>query len=350
MGPELGRSVKAILRTGTARYRGMVGTGGIGSGSFFLLAGNETLGREESRAGRFLARKDSCKLHIVSHYVKALLGDAMGVFPIGRVGEDQAGAGLLLEMRDAGLDLRYVRAIPGASTLFSFCLLYPDGSGGNLTTEDSASSRLGPGDLEEAVDLMSGLGREGIAVALPEVPLSVRSALLRLASEHGLLRAASFARGEMEEVRALGILDTVDLLAVNAEEAFAAAGRPSAAVDARSIEIAVEALSVAYPRLLLSVTAGAAGSWSWDTKVLRHCPALSVEVRGTAGAGDAHLAGTLCGLAAGLSLADAQGLGTLLAGAAVTSPDAINREITREALRALSAGRGSLSHCALLLT
>ena len=50
----------------------MIGTGGVGSGSFFALDGNQTLGREESRGGRFLDCQDYCKLHIISHYVKVL--------------------------------------------------------------------------------------------------------------------------------------------------------------------------------------------------------------------------------------------------------------------------------------
>ena len=43
---------------------------------FFALDGNHTLGREESRSGHFLDRRDYCKLHIVSHYVCRLLGPA----------------------------------------------------------------------------------------------------------------------------------------------------------------------------------------------------------------------------------------------------------------------------------
>jgi hypothetical protein len=50
-------------------FRCLIGTGGVGSGSFFELEGNHTLGREESRAGRFLDRQDYCKLHIITHYV-----------------------------------------------------------------------------------------------------------------------------------------------------------------------------------------------------------------------------------------------------------------------------------------
>jgi hypothetical protein len=47
---------------------GMLGVGGIGSGTFFLLNGEHSLGREESRSGHFIDRRDYCKLHIISHY------------------------------------------------------------------------------------------------------------------------------------------------------------------------------------------------------------------------------------------------------------------------------------------
>ena len=70
------------------RYRAMIGVGGIGAGSFFALEGDHTLGREESRAGRFLDRRDYCKLHIVSHYVQTLLGLIFSTIPVGRVGDD----------------------------------------------------------------------------------------------------------------------------------------------------------------------------------------------------------------------------------------------------------------------
>lgn len=67
------------------KYKTMIGVGGIGSGMFFLLNGDHTLGREESRSGRLENRKDYCKLHIISHYVKTLLGKKFSVIPIGKV-------------------------------------------------------------------------------------------------------------------------------------------------------------------------------------------------------------------------------------------------------------------------
>ncbi|MCX7038221.1 MAG: PfkB family carbohydrate kinase [Spirochaetes bacterium] len=171
----------------------------------------------------------------------------------------------------------------------SFCFLYPDGTGGNLTTEDSASGRVDPGSIQAAEGMMADLGSKGIALAVPEVPLAARRALL----------------------------------AVNLEEAAMAAGdtdaSPAAAEPRESVERAVErvvgALSRRHPNLVLSITAGAAGSWTWDGRALVHDPAIPVHAEGTAGAGDAHLAGLIAGLAAGLSLAGAQQMATIVAAA-----------------------------------
>ena len=335
------------------RYDALIGTGGIGSGSFFLLEGDHSLGREESRSGRFLDRRDYCKLHIVCHYVKALLGGRAEVMPIGRVGGDPAGRELLREMGEAGLDLRYVAALPDRPTLFSFCFLYPDGAGGNLTTADSASAAVEEAAVQAAAPDFAARRGRGIAVAEPEVPLAARRRLLELAGEHGFLRAASFTRGEMPAVRAEGLLRHVDLLGVNLEEALAAAGipRPLPADASGRGELAgaaIDALASGHPAMRISITAGAAGSWSWDGAALHHCPALPVRVASTGGAGDAHFAGILSGLAAGLPLPSAQELGTLLAAASVTSPHTIHKGITRDMLRKL-AGRERLKFSDLAL-
>ena len=73
---------------------------------------------------------------------------------------------------------------------------------------------------------------------------------------------------------------------------------------------------------------------------MTHLPILPVRVEGTAGAGDAHLAGILAGLATGLSLRDAHQLGVLTAAVAVQSPHTINFELDREALRACAETTG----------
>ena len=334
------------------RFRGVVGTGGIGSGSFFLLDGNETLGREESRSGRFLDRRDYCKLHIISHYVKVLLGEACAVHAIGRVGDDDDGRRLCSEMGAVGIDLGLVRRVSGAPTLFSFCFVYPDGAGGNMSTRDSASSRVDAAAIRDAEPLVRELGAEGIALAVPEVPLAARRELLDAATTCGMFRAASFTRAEMEEVRSSGLLGRVDLCALNLEEAAAAAGiragRSGGEPDviARS---AVKELSNAHPRLQLSITAGKTGSWCWDGNSLGFDPAIRVEAAGTSGAGDAHFSGVLAGLAAGLELREAHELGTMVAAASVTSPHTIHPALTADLLRSVARRRGRLCERAAAL-
>lgn len=319
------------------RYQAMIGVGGIGSGTFFGLIGNHTLGREESRAGRFLDRRDYCKLHIVLHYVRTLLGPSFAVIAIGKVGDDRVGRELVSEMEQAGLNVQYVARCPGEQTLFSFCFVYPDGSGGNLSTDDSACSHVDPAFVLAAEPAFVRFDGRGVALAVPEVPLSARRTLLDLGTKYGFFRVASFTSGEMGAAMAEGLLFDVDLLAINVDEAAVAAGISSMERPPRAIvEMAVEMLGDAYPGLLMSITAGKHGSWSWDGSSLSYVPVYKAEVQGTAGAGDAHLAGTIVGLVAGLTLPEAQQLGTLVAAASVTVPHTIHRGIDRELLRAFA--------------
>jgi ribokinase len=103
------------------RYSGIIGTGGIGSGKFFVLNGDHTLGREESRSGHFLEVSDYCKQHIILHYIKVLLGPAFSVMPVGKIGDDDTGQLLFNEMSETGFAMDRVEKVPHMSTLFSFC-------------------------------------------------------------------------------------------------------------------------------------------------------------------------------------------------------------------------------------
>ena len=324
------------------RYRALIGTGGIGSGVFFALNGNHTLGREESRSGRFLDRKDYCKLHIVAHHVRTLMGPDLTVLPIGKVGDDDRGRRLLGEMAQAGLDLRHVQVLPGEQTLYSICFLYPDGSGGNLTIDDSACAKVDPAFIRDAEADLAAFAGAGIALAMPEVPLAARAELLRLGTQYRFLRAASFTLGEMAQIRDSDLLTHVDLLAVNVEEGAALAGvraaetAPTIARVAALVEAVIAALRQVQPSMQVSITAGTRGSWTWDGETLVHVPAHKVKVAGTAGAGDAHFSGILAGLAAGLPLGEAHELGVLVAALSVTSPHTINKGIDRRSLKALA--------------
>lgn len=317
---------------GARSLTAMIGVGGIGAGVFFAIRGNATLGREESRGGRFLDRRDYCKLHIISHYVKVLSRPEFEVIPIGKVGDDDTGRKLLEEMAEIGLDLRYVEVSPGDSTLFSFCFVYPDGSGGNLTTDDSACSKVDSDFVARAECEFQRFEGRGIALAAPEVPLEARQTLLELGTRYRFFRVASFTSEEIPVALDSGMLKTLDLLAVNRDEALAFTGLPPDSPVKQVVECTVERIKLLNPELLVTITAGAEGSWSWDGCCLRHVPALEVDCVSSAGAGDAHLAGIIVGLVEGMDLSQAHKLGAVAAGLSVTSPHTINKSITRESV------------------
>ena len=315
------------------RYDAMIGVGGIGAGSFFQLEGNHTLGREESRSGRFIKRNDYCKLHIVSHYVEALLGPDFATIPLGKVGDDDVGRRLYEEMREAGLDMRYVDISEGEQTLFSFCFIYPDGSGGNLTTDDSACSKVTPEYVQRAEEEFQRHRGRGIALAVPEVGLAARSKLLELGTDYSFFRVASFSSGEIEEAKELGFISLVDLLALNLDEACMVGGIEGEHSTAEEVvEQSVSALTEIFPKMLITVTAGKNGNWAWDGRWINYSAAPSTKAVSTAGAGDAFLAGVLCGLTVGLELRFAQELGTLVGALSVYSPHTIHKGIDRNLL------------------
>jgi len=320
------------------RYQAMLGVGGIGTGVFFSLNGEHTLGREESRSGHFIDHRDYCKLHIITHYVQTLLGAAFVTLPIGRVGADEAGGRLLQEMDAVGMDLRYVQSVPGSQTLYSFCFIYPDGSGGNLTTDNSACDQLEPEDVTRAEIDFARFQTRGIALAAPEVPLTARRKLLELGTQYRFLRVAAFNSAEILPALEMGVLTITDILALNRDEAAAVANiKPDNVSPPTIVEAALAKLLRINPALQVTITAGKEGSWSWDGESLCYLPAFPTRMVSTAGAGDAFLAGVIAGLAADLPLHLAQELGTLVAALSVTSPHTINPEIERRSLHSFSS-------------
>ena len=306
-------------------HRLIVATGGIGTGFTMALEGDRTLGREESRAARLLDTRDYCKLHIVAHYLQRLLGQTVQILPVGKVGLDDAGTGLMAEMSSVGLDLMHVGVAQNESTLFAVCFSYPNGDGGNLTTRHSASDTVTPEDVGMLAGDLRSAANSGVVVALPEVPLEARHALLRLGTEAGSLRVASFVAGEAEEVLRSGMLAEVDLIALNLNEGLAFS-RPSAGQVATSdvVRECVDQLLEQNDQLGIVITAGGQGSWSWDGLSLRHAAAIPVEVKSTAGAGDAHLAGIVSALAMGVGLHEANRFGSVVGAMAVGDPRTIN--------------------------
>ena len=334
----------------------VLGVGGIGTGTIIALHGNHTLGRNESRMGECIDARDYCKLHIVEHYIAILLtsksnSDQFRIFAVGNVGDDAAGATLMSEMANVGIDISYVRIESERSTLFSVAFVYPDKSGGNITASNSAAGKLSSVQLTQCRKEMQRAGRRGIALCLPEVPLDARSDFLRIATECENYRIASFTAEEMEKVRQMKLPAQVDLLAVNHEEAIAFTGEYT---DDRNeqqlLEAIFETANELNPAMKMVVSAGPAGAHVLENGIWSHHRTIPMKVVSTAGAGDTMLAGIIAGLAAGLPLVDAStgaarnccaiDLGLVLAAFSVTSPHTIHPGASRERFLAIAAENG----------
>lgn len=344
-----------------ARFRAMVGVGGIGGGMFLTLEGNQTLGRNESRGAHLLDVRDYCKLHIIAHYVAVLTGaDPSGapfrVVPVGKVGADDTGRRMVAEMASVGIDTTLVEAVEDRPSLFSVCFQYPDGSGGNITTADSAAAALREEDVAPVAPLFAD-GRRVIALAAPEVGLGARRRLLELAAEHGAFRVASFVSSEVAEARDSGMFALVDLVSINEDEGEVLTGQAFDPAEPRPF---LERVASAVGGADILVSVGARGAFAFAGGRWDHRPPPPVTVRSTAGAGDALLAGVLAALSAGVPLIDpetdaeahanerearplasALDLGVLLASYSVTSPHTIHPAADLESLLAFAAESGS---------
>jgi sugar/nucleoside kinase (ribokinase family) len=339
------------IRQPGLRFKHIIATGGIGSGIFFSMSNNHTLGRNESRMATLLPYKDFCKQHIIMHYVSILLGakpnGEFQSFPIGKVGNDHTGKILMEQIKSVGMDTKNVTMVDNCSTLFSVCFQYPDHTGGNITTENSASSNVSPGDISMFFQDFHLKGDREIILAVPEVPLPARIKLLEYGRQRGSLNIASVLSSEVIDFKNMHGFEIVDILSINIDEAQSIAQLIDEPVTGTLIiEACVKALKEINPGISILITDGPKGSYCYAKNYLGFTPALKVPVISTAGAGDAFLAGVISGLCCGLPLCkgfsdtnfpskeleSAAELGTLLGSFSVTSPDTIHPGADTETL------------------
>jgi sugar/nucleoside kinase (ribokinase family) len=146
----------------------------------------------------------------------------------------------------------------------------------------------------------------------------------------------------------------LDLMALSEAEAAELVGcRLSSEGKQAFIEASLEFLRAECPELQLIVTAGKSGAYAFAGGSYNYCPAPSVEVASSAGAGDALLGGVLAAIACGIPLLrprpqdatdrlldTALDLGVLLASYKCLSPHSINPSASVETLADFAHGPG----------
>lgn len=293
--------------------------GGIGTGILFMLEGEHTMTRNESRLGRLTDYRDYCKAHIISHYIAKLARGAR-VYAIGMVGADEPGERLVAEMSAAGINTRFVMAAGEARTMMSVCYQYPDGSGGNITSSNSACALVSPAYVERCA-AESDMDENSLVVAAPEIPLESRIRLLEIGRAKNAFTVSSFIAGEAREFEKAGGFLLSQMIAINMDEAAAAGG---------GIESAANKISGINPEIKIIITAGAGGSYIYEDGLLTHIACIPEDAVNTAGAGDAYLGGAAAAIISGMNFRKAAGYGAVIARFAVLSRNAIAGGVTLE--------------------
>lgn len=311
-----------------------VGTGGIGTGILFNLDSNRMLGRNETRLADLSKSKDYCKQHIILHYIARVLSDQAKVYPIGKVGTDDAGNGLLNQMRAVGMDTRFVTQISERPTMYCVCMQYPDKAVCNVTTSESACALVDCKSIDCALNQIH-IDERTLVLAVPEVPVEARTELLRRGKYGGAYCVASCLVDEFADFTAQDGLKYTDLLIINEDEAVACCGK--AIEDMRELALACHRkITAENPNIRLAMTCGSQGSWICEGNQIAHIPIVETDVIATGGAGDAYTAGTICGLALGLpffseeNTKSAPMLGAIFAGIAIGDADTISMRVDRQ--------------------
>jgi len=250
---------------------------------------------------------------------------------VSAVGDDEGGRGLLAGLAAAGVDTTAVAVVAGEGTAEYVAVLTPDG------------------DLELGVAAMAVLGRIDAGQVDAAWPASgwvfadanlgpdvLRHVLALGRAAGGRVRVALDAVSVPKAARLPGRLDGVDLLFCNADEARALLAGTADTRQDDAAELAGALVAAGAAAVVL--TRGPQGALlAHDGQVLP-VPAVPADVVDVTGAGDALVAGTLAGLATGLTPAAAVARGTLVAALTVADRRTVRADLAA-ALAAAGAGR-----------
>jgi ribokinase len=243
-------------------------------------------------------------------------------------GDDDFGRRIQEHDRREGLNLAHARGIPGVAN--QVALIFVGETGDNLIgVAPGASAHLGPDDVAAIHE--SAFDQGAVFLACLEVPLqSVKVGLVR-AHRAGMTTILNPAPADRALLEA-GILDKVDVLTPNQEEARVLAGLP--AETPAEAAAAARALMKSGPRNVI-VTLGDRGCLVVTAKDERLIPPCRVDVVDTVGAGDAFNGALAVALAEGRSLEQAAAWACAAGALAVTRPGAQGALPRREEIERL---------------
>lgn len=224
---------------------------------------------------------------------------------LGRVGEDAFGAGLVRNLREAGIDTAGVESVPDVPTGSAFITVTPDGENA-IVVSPGANRSFGTEEVDAAAE---ALRAARVLVAQLEVDAGAVEHAASIVAEAGGRFLLNFAPPrEVPE----GLLALADPLVVNEHEArFLLGGDPG------EPESLIEGLLERGSRSVV-VTLGADGALLSAGGSTRRFGAPKVEAVDTTGAGDAFVGALAARLASGDGLEEAVPYAVLAGAVAVT--------------------------------
>jgi ribokinase len=259
------------------------------------------------------------------------------VHMIGKVGDDDFGAGLRRGLRDAKVGVSGVSSAKRVSS--GVALITVDATGQNsITVVAGANDRLLPRDLEKELPL---LRRAGMILTQLEIPMETVDYVCATAHRFSIpvILDPAPARPIARKV-----LRNVTHLTPNETEACVLAGLSPGTLTSENVASVAEQLLASGPSCVI-VKMGARGAYIAGANGLRRMiPAFKVRAVDTTAAGDAFNAGLAVGLVRGLSLEEAVRYGAAVGALSATRSGAqASMPSETEVQRLLSARRTTRS-------
>jgi pseudouridine kinase len=252
------------------------------------------------------------------------------------VGDDDAGRAVRARLEACGAGVQAVAVVPGASTASYVAVLDPAGELVIGVAAMEVLERIEPAAIEAAWPAPSSW-----LFLDCNLRADVIAAALRRAAEAGTPMAVD-AVSIPKVTRLSGGLDGVRVLFCNLDEARALLavlpglpGLPGGAQTALAPPDAARALIGAGAAAVV-LTLGPAGALIADAGGVRALPARPATVVDVTGAGDALVAGTLSGLAAGATLDDAVRIGLAAAALTVAGPVSVRPDLRQQLNRIMT--------------
>lgn len=273
-----------------------------------LLTVGETMGVASTDPGRPLATATA--LHLSTAGAEATVAIGMRRLGhtacwVGTVGADQVGQRVVRDLRAEGVDTRFVRSVPGASTGF----MIRDHRTADFVAVDyyrksQAGTLLAPKDVEAAFAAMDDVGVLHITGITTALSPSCRAAVHRsidLAQERGALVSfdvnyrRALSQPEQATVEAAAIVERTDILFVGDDETHLLTGELDTEAAAR------ELCARGPSEVVMKLGADGACVVNSDGELFR-AGALRVSVANVIGAGDSFVAGYLAARFHGLDV------------------------------------------------